>query len=147
MRLLGILFVLLAGALTTVEAGANAQLTKSLREFWWPAAVFGALAFAVLVLLALVVRAPLPDRTTLLAIPWWAWTGGLFGALYALSMVTMPDKLGSALFTTLTVTAAVLASLLLDHMGWVGFKQHPAGLGRIVGAVLMVAGLGCIAAF
>ncbi len=147
MRLLGILFVLCAGALTTVEAGANAQLTKSLKNFWWPAATFGAVSFAVLLALALLARAPLPDRPTLAAVPWWAWTGGLFGALYALAMVTMPDKLGSAVFTTLTVTAAVLCSLLLDHMGWVGFKEHPAGIGRIVGAVLMVAGLACIAAF
>ncbi len=147
MRLLGILFVLCAGALTTVEAGACSQLTKSLKEFWWPAVTFGAVSCLVLVTCALVARAPLPDRGVLATVPWWAWTGGLFGALYALAMVTMPDRLGSAIFTTLTVTAAVLCSLLLDHMGWLGFKEHPAGVGRAIGAVLMVAGLGCIAAF
>lgn len=145
--LLGVAFVLVAGALTTVESGANAQLTRTLREIWWPAAVFGGVAFAVLLACALASRAPLPDRATLAAAPWWAWIGGAIAAFYGLATVTMPDRLGAAIFTGLAVTAAVVCSVLLDHFGLVGFKSHPLGIGRIVGVVLMVAGLGCVAAF
>ena len=79
MRLLGILLVLFAGALTTVEAGANAQLTKSFRAFWWPAVVFGAVTFVVLLLAAVI--APHRSRARrAVAIPRWAWTGAPFGA-------------------------------------------------------------------
>ena len=141
------LFVLAAGALTTVEAGANAQLTRSLREFWWPAATFGAVSCALLVLGAVLARAPLPDRHTLAQVPWWAWSGGVLGALYAISMMVFPDRLGSAVYTGMVVTAAILASVLLDHMGWVGFKPHPAGIGRLLGAGLMVTGLVLVAVY
>jgi bacterial/archaeal transporter family-2 protein len=147
MRPFSILFVLIAGALTTVEAGANAQLTKSLHQPWWPAIAFGAVTLACLAIALLVAGAPWPTRADLAAAPWWAWTGGVIGALYAMSMLIFPAKLGSASFTGFTVTAAILASVLLDHLGWVGFERHPAGIGRIIGAVMMVGGLVLISVF
>jgi bacterial/archaeal transporter family-2 protein len=147
MRLFSVLFVLVAGALTTVEAGANAQLTKSLHQPWWPAIVFGAVTLACLAIALVVVGAPLPARADLAAAPWWAWTGGIIGALYAMSMLIFPSQLGSASFTGFTVTAAILASVLLDHLGWVGFERHPAGIARLVGAAMMVGGLALISVF
>ena len=46
-----------------------------------------------------------------------------------------------------TVTAAVITSLIMDHFGLLGFEVKPAGMGRIAGGALMVAGLGLIAKF
>jgi len=63
------------------------------------------------------------------------------------NIVCRLTSLGSALFTGLTVTAALLASVLLDHMGWIGFKEHPASLLRLCGTALMVAGLVLVALF
>jgi bacterial/archaeal transporter family-2 protein len=51
------------------------------------------------------------------------------------------------LFIGLTVTASTLLSVVLDHYGWLGFAEHPAGPGRLIGAVLMIVGVGLIAAF
>ena len=38
------------------------------------------------------------------------------------------------------VTASTIASLVLDHWGLMGFEVHKAGIGRIVGALLMARG-------
>lgn len=57
------------------------------------------------------------------------------------------QKLGSGLFIGATVTAGIVTSILLDHFGLVGLQQHPAGWGRLSGAVLMIAGLVLIARF
>ena len=38
-------------------------------------------------------------------------------------------------------------SLLIDQFGLFGMQQHSLGLWRIVGAALMTAGIGLIAAF
>ena len=151
MRLLGILFVVMMGALTTVEAGSIAQLSRSLRSPWWAGLVFG--LGSVLGLLAclgaasVLAGAKLPTWHDAAAAPWWAWIAGLIAAGYAVSMLLFAQSLGSALFTGLTVTAALLASVLLDHMGWVGFKEHPASLLRLCGTALMVAGLALVALF
>jgi len=35
----------------------------------------------------------------------------------------------------------MLASLVVDHYGWVGFAAHPATAVRIVGAALIIVGV------
>ena len=64
-----------------------------------------------------------------------------------MAQLFVAEHLGSAVFMATTVTAAVVMSLLLDHFGLVGFKQHAAGVGRIAGAILMFAGLALIARY
>lgn len=151
MRFFGILFVVAMGAMTTIEAGAAAQLNRSLRSPWWAGLAFGlAVLLGLLVCLgvaSLLTDIQPPSIRDVASTPWWAWTAGLIAAGYAVSMLVFAQSLGSALFTGLTVTAALLASVLLDHMGWVGFKEHPATLLRLCGSGLMVAGLVLVALF
>ena len=56
-------------------------------------------------------------------------------------------KVGAGAFTGITVTAAIVTSIVLDHFGWLGLKEHAAGAWRIVGAVLMIAGVMLVAKF
>ena len=51
------------------------------------------------------------------------------------------ERLGAAVFTGITVTAAIITSVVLDHFGWVGFAQHTADPWRILGCALMIGGL------
>ncbi len=39
--------------------------------------------------------------------PWWAWTGGLCGALYVAGTLFFAARLGAGVFTALTITAGV----------------------------------------
>jgi Putative inner membrane exporter, YdcZ len=79
--------------------------------------------------------------------PWWGWLGGALGAVYAVTMVLLARELGAATLTALAVTGQLVCSVMLDHFGWVGFNEHAAGIGRIVGCLLMVAGFFLIARF
>jgi transporter family-2 protein len=49
-----------------------------------------------------------------------------------------------ALILVAIVTGQMLASVALDHFGWVGFPQHSATLPRLVGAVFVVVGVALI---
>ena len=71
----------------------------------------------------------------------------VIGAVYAVATVLLARELGAAPLTALIVTGQLVCSVVLDHFGWVGFTEHAAGLGRIVGCVLMVAGFVLIARF
>lgn len=142
------LYAALAGGLNAVQAGANAGLGKALDNKLLAGAVVLAISCTVMVLLALFAgRLAWPGADKWAAVPWWAWTGGLLSAAFVLSQLYTAERLGSAVFMTVTVAAAVLTSLALDHWGLVGFKEHPFGLGRAAGAALIVAGLGLIAIF
>ena len=73
--------------------------------------------------------------------------GGVGGALFILMMLTAAPKLGPGAFTGLTVTAAIIATLAIDHFGWLGADRHPAGLARLAGGTLMIVGVALVAKF
>jgi len=55
--------------------------------------------------------------------------------------------LGAAVYIGITVTASAIASVRLDHFGLLGFQQHSASIGRLIGAALMIAGVSLIAKY
>ena len=70
----------------------------------------------------------------------------------ALPAVIVSSSLGiillvAATLTALVVTGQLLCSVVLDHFGWIGFTEHAAGAGRLLGCLLMVAGFFLIARF
>ncbi len=92
-------------------------------------------------LLALALRDPLPSASAAARIPWWAWSGGLFGAIFVgLSIVLVP-QLGAATFIALLVAGQMLASVTFDHFGWMGLTQRPLDLPRLIGVALLVGGV------
>jgi transporter family-2 protein len=102
---------------------------------------------AVSLVLSLAAGERLPSSQAVAQTPWWAWTGGVLGIVFVLATVYASPRLGAGLFVALIVTASTVAALVLDHFGWMGFEVHPAGIGRIAGALLMVAGVALIAKF
>lgn len=73
--------------------------------------------------------------------PWWAWLGGMCGAISLLSQPLAAPRLGAAIYVGLLVTASSVASVIADHFGWLGFDQGGASFGRIAGCAIMVAGI------
>jgi bacterial/archaeal transporter family-2 protein len=135
------------GALMTVQTGSNARLKEALGEAL-PAVIVSSSVGVILLLVAtLGTRTPWPSLATLAGAPWWAWLGGVLGAVYAVAVVLLARQLGAAPLTALIVTGQLVCSVVLDHFGWVGFTEHAAGIGRIVGCLLMVAGFFLIARF
>jgi transporter family-2 protein len=135
------LFAIVAGALNTVQSGANVTLNKSLEQPILAALVVAAVGATVYLLAAPFMGLGVPSAEKVAAVPWWGWLGGALGAVYVLSMILIAGRVGAAAFTGLTVTSAIVTSILLDHFGWLGFDVHVAGLWRLLGGVLMIAGL------
>ena len=144
-HVLMVAYVVVAGALNAVQSGANAQLVRSLERPWIVALMVSLVTAACFLAALLIVRQPFPEAGRVAAAPWWAWMGGACGALYVMGTLFFAQRLGAGAFTGITVTAGIVASLVVDHFGLVGFEQHTASLGRILGGLLMVAGVALIA--
>ena len=140
MQWLLIAFAGVTGVLNTVQAGSNTTLNKALGAPIWSAAAVFLVALTTTVTAALIGGQRFPS-VTLQQVPWWAWIGGVFGALYIVAMMIVAKQVGAAVFMAVTVTAAILTSLTMDHFGLMGFDVRAAGLGRIAGAVAIVGGL------
>ncbi|HEY8565485.1 MAG TPA: DMT family transporter [Beijerinckiaceae bacterium] len=139
-------FAVVAGLLNALQSGANSTLAKTLGQPFAAALVIVAVSATGLLVAGLVSgQLHLPEAQGWRSVPWWGWIGGLMGAVFVMSQLLVAQRIGAAPYLGLTVTAAVIGSLVLDHFGLMGFKQHAAGWGRLAGAALMIAGVGLIA--
>src|ERR1019366_9217343 len=141
------LFVVAAGSFSAVQAGANAQLRKSLDQplvaaLW----VYGSSLIALLVALPFTRLAGF-SQSKAAEVPWWAWLGGLLSIMSTMAGLLLAGKMGAMVFTATTVTCSMVCSVLLDHFGWVGFEVHRLNPGRLVGCALLLAGLFFVSRF
>jgi transporter family-2 protein len=130
-----------AGMALTIQVGVNSTLRRGLGSpvmATFVSFVVGTIGLALFLLLS---RASLANRAALASIPAWAWFGGLVGAFYVATTVIVGPRLGSATLLALVVLGQLLAALVIDHYGWIGFPQHPISTLRILGAILLFGGV------
>jgi transporter family-2 protein len=147
MSLFAYLIAIASGAANPLQSGANAELNQQISSPLWAGIFVYASGLFGLLLAQVILRHAFPESDRLLQVKAWAWLGGLISIASTLAGLTLAQKLGSGVFTGLTVTASIVTSVLLDHMGWVGFRQHTASPARLAGCALMVVGLWMVSRF
>jgi transporter family-2 protein len=136
-----ILWAALVGAALVVQIGLNTSLRVQFGSAAWATTINFAIGTVAMLAFSLATRAPVPTAAQAALVPWYAWLGGLLGAAYVASSTILGPRLGAATFTALVVGAQMLAAIVIDHYGLVGFAEHAASAWRIVGAVMIVAGV------
>ncbi|HET9451867.1 MAG TPA: DMT family transporter [Aggregicoccus sp.] len=135
------LLALVIGAVLPLQAGINAQLRNALGHPVTTALVSFLVGTLALAVVCLVLRVPVPTSAALSRSAGWHWTGGLLGAAYIAAAVVLAPRLGATALVALVVTGQLVASLALDHFGWVGYPQRPVDVPRLLGVALLVAGV------
>jgi transporter family-2 protein len=130
-----------AGVSFVVQQAVNADLRQDLDSAAWAGFVSYLGGTLCMLILALAVRDAAPSSSAILRSNWWAWSGGFFGAIYIAISIFLVPRLGAATFVGLLVAGQMLASLAVDHYGLLGAVQQPADPHRLLGAVLLVAGV------
>lgn len=130
-----------AGFGLIVQTGFNMALRTSLGH----AALASLVNFLVgtlgLAAVLLATRVAWPARGALAATPAWAWFGGLLGAFYVTAITVVGPRLGATLLLALTVLGQLVASVIVDHYGWLGFPQHTLTYTRVLGVMLLFGGV------
>jgi transporter family-2 protein len=96
---------------------------------------------ACMALLVLAFRDPIPAATLATRIPWWAWSGGAFGAIFIGLGIFLVPQIGAATFIALVITGQMFASVAFDHFGWLGLAQRPIDTARLIGVALLIVGV------
>jgi transporter family-2 protein len=136
-----LLLALAAGVLLPVQAGVNAQLRSVVGSPLTAALVSFLVGTAGLGTAAVILRAPTALRAAWAVSPWWFWIGGLIGALYVVATIVLAPRLGAATLVAAVVAGQMIASLLLDQYGLLGFPTHPMNGLRVLGAALVIVGV------
>ncbi|GJO20245.1 DMT family transporter [Mycobacterium marinum] len=140
-------FIILGGALQTCGAAMNGQLYKHMINPWLASAISFALITIFFVGAFLIMPNPLPTTKDIASMPWWAVVGGLVGAVQVYAGLTLVNKVGAGTFIGVTVTAALIMSLLIDHFGWLRVDAHPITLWRALGGAFLVCGVVLVTRF
>jgi len=138
--MLSMIAVVLAGGATALQAPTNAKMMTAVGSPVNAAFVSFAVGTAALGILAMILQAK-PDMVAARNLPWYAWIGGLYGAVFVVAAAWGVPRLGVALTITLMVAGQLLIGLILDHFGAFGAPQSPISLGRMAGVALVIAGV------
>lgn len=133
-----------AGAGLVLQQALNADLRVTLGSGAWAGLISYIGGTLCMVVLILVMRDGVPSMAAVARTPWFSWTGGFFGAVYIALGIFLLQKLGAATFISLLIAGQMLGSILFDHYGLFGLPQHPADATRLIGAVMLVAGVALI---
>ena len=138
---LPVLLALAAGVSIVVQQVLNSSLRTALGSAAWAGFMSYLVGVVCMLVLALALREPLPPAGVAARIPWWAWIGGLFGAIYIILAILLVPHLGAATFVALLVAGQMLASVTFDHHGWLGLAQRPIDAPRLIGVALLIGGV------
>jgi transporter family-2 protein len=139
-----LLFGFLAGAMLPIQFGINAQLASWLDSPLRATLVSFAIGTLALFLVMVAAYRNWPASEQIGGAPWWVWAGGLLGAFYVLGSVVAAPKLGAATLVAVILAGQAVASLLVDHYGWVGFEENPVTPGRLLGIAFVAAGVALV---
>jgi transporter family-2 protein len=138
--LVPVLLVFVAGGMVAIQAPTNAILAKA-----GGSPVLAALiSFAVgtlALLLAWLASGNRPGSAAFADLPWYAWIGGLYGAVFVAVAAYAAPKIGLASLITIGIAGQIAMALWLDHLGALGLPREPANVTRLLGALLVVAGV------
>ena len=139
-NLIAMIAVVFGGAATALQAPTNAKMMTAVGSPVNAAFVSFAVGTAALGILAVLLQAR-PDMAASRALPWYAWVGGLYGAIFVVAAAWGVPRLGVATTIILMVAGQLLLSVALDHFGAMGMPKQPISWGRVAGVGLVLAGV------
>jgi len=138
------LFALVAGVLIAFQTAINSRLKDFLGQPIFVSLISFASGTLILLAIALASRFPLPTKEVISKAPWWAWLGGACGAAFVTSVIYLARPLGATTLLMLIIVGQIVMSLAIDHFALFGFKHQPISIARLMGVVLLIAGVGVI---
>lgn len=138
--LVPVLLVFFAGSMIAIQAPTNAILARAGGSPVLAALISFAVG-TVALLVAWLVSGNRSATAPFAGLPWYAWIGGLYGAMFVAVAAYAAPKIGLASLITIGIAGQIAMALWLDHAGALGLPREPINLGRLLGAALVIAGV------
>jgi transporter family-2 protein len=134
------LLVLFAGGMIALQAPTNVMLSRAGGSPILAAFISFAVGTAVL-FVAWMLSGNRPGAASFTSLPWYAWIGGVYGAIYVAIAAYAAPRIGLASLITIGIAGQVAMAVWLDHMGALGLPREPISVPRVAGALLVVFGV------
>lgn len=137
-RGLAVLLTAIAGGLIALQAPINAGLGRETGSL--PAALISFLIGTVALAAIVVFSGKAGGLGSAFDVSWYYLLGGLLGAIYVTTALVAVTAIGAGGVAAMTVSAQLIASVLIDRLGLFGLDQVALGPERMLGVVLLLVG-------
>jgi transporter family-2 protein len=126
-----------------MQAPVNSRLGRTVGGL--QAATFSfVIGTTALVLITVVLRGGLGSLGHVGRAPWWALVGGLLGAVYVFVAIEAVRTLGASGLTAVVIAGQLSISVVIDRFGLLGIAKHQITASRVLGLILLVAGVALV---
>lgn len=139
-----ILAAMAVGAVIPAQTAVNSRLRTSVGAPLPTSFYSFTVAFLCAVTLAVAISGFRWDFAAAAAEPWWVWIGGVMGTVFLTGNVLLFPRLGSVETVVIPILGQVIMALVIDQFGFFGAPQTEASALRLLGAVVVLAGIVCI---
>src|SRR5262249_60502456 len=98
--------------------------------------VLGTLVIGIFVAL----QRPPVKLDVLASAPWWAWIGGVFGAIYIFSFVVLIPRMSPVMLFGANILRQMSFLCAAEHFGWFSMETKPGNMSRRLIFALTVVG-------
>ena len=139
--MLYIVLMILAGSLTAMQSPINAALSRTVGvlESSFISFACGALFLGLATLFF--------GRGQIWRVaetPSWQWIGGVFGAIMVLNTIIAVPRIGVLTTAMAMIFGNLLMAAIIDNYGWFSVPVTPFGWRRLLGFILVLAGLALV---
>jgi len=128
------------GGLIALQAPINSQLGRSVGTFQ-AAFVSFALGTVLLALIAGVAKGGFGQVGEARGLAWYYLTGGVLGAAYVTTVLVTVRSLGAGGVVAATIAGQLTMSVVVDQLGWLGVERQPVTALKVLGVLLLSAGV------
>ncbi|WP_276374401.1 DMT family transporter [Chryseolinea sp. H1M3-3] len=139
-KIIWIALALLSGAFLPIQAGLNTKLGKALASPVY-ASMFSFIVGAAGLITYIILTRQTISWAGIKDAPGYVWIGGLLGAFYVTVIILAFPKLGPGLTFGLVVAGQMTVSILLEHFNILVAQQNSISFMKVLGVLLVVAGV------
>lgn len=136
---LGYALVTLSGALLATQPSTTAALAKQ-TKFPSFSALMSFVTGIVIVLVYFLIETKGGHEVNVKGTTWWAWTGGVVGALYIICISLYTQRLSATVLIAILISAQLVISALIDHFGWLEMPKREMNIGKGIGVAFILVG-------
>ena len=139
-RGLAVVLTAVVGGLIALQAPINSMLGKAVGSFQ-AAFISFAIGTVVLAVIAALARGGFGTMGEATTLDWYYLSGGVLGAAYVTTVLVTVRELGAGPVVAATIAGQLSASVVLDQFGLLGLPKDPITVGKVIGVVLLAAGV------
>lgn len=131
----------MGGVAVPFLASISATYGQTINNVYFAALTVCVVAFVSIFTLMLIVGSGVPTKASFQNVEPWHLIGGMFFAIYVVSMTFVAPKIGLGNAIVLVVVAQMFTAVTFDHFGLMGAVMQHITPKRICGLMLLCAGV------